>query len=144
MATAVTDRSTIDLAAIKTLLGITTASYDTLLTLWLSAAKSRADRFLNNPFLERNASFDLELPIDEDTNPFWTDPAVELAIPADVELGVVAYVEWHFFMKGRPKDLTEEKSGDLQRKYARYVDVADLLTHVQATYWQGYRLSPWG
>lgn len=141
--TAVTDRSTIDLATIKTLLGITGTAYDVLLTLWLSAAKSKADRFLNNPFLERNPDFDVELPI-SDTNPFWTEPVVELAIPADVDLGVVAYIEWHFLMKGRPKDLTEEKSGDLQRKYARYADVADLIAHVQATYWQGYRLSPWG
>lgn len=141
--TAVQDRSIVDLDAVKAHLSITGATYDLLLTLWLGAAKRAADEYCGHPFLERNADFDTDLPI-SDSNIFWADPEVELAIPEPVELGVLEYVTFHWAKKGRAGNVTEEKVGDLQRKYSVFATVQDLLAYVQSTYWKAYRLPVWG
>lgn len=142
--TAVQDRSVVDLATLKAHLGISAATYDALLTLWLIAAKRAADEYCGHPHLERNADFDASYAIDADSNPFWADPEVELAIPAPVELGVLEYCTWHWSKRGRPANITEEKAGDLSRKYSVFATVPDMTAYIQATYWQAYRLPVWG
>lgn len=141
--TAVQDRSIVDLDTVKAHLSITGTTYDVLLTLWLGAAKRAADEYCGHPHLERNEDFDTDCAISE-SNPFWADPEVELAIPEPVELGVIEYVTFHFAKRGRAGNVTEEKVGDLQRKYSVFATVSDLLTYVQATYWKAYRLPVWG
>lgn len=79
--TAVQDRSTIDPNTVKAVLGITGNDRDTAIALYLAAAKRAADEYMNNPFVKR----------DPDTlKPLV--PEVALAIPADVEEGLVEYV----------------------------------------------------
>lgn len=78
---AVTDRSTVGLAELKSALGVTIPDYDDQLDAALVCAKEAADNYLNNPFLER----------DEDDPAEYVEPEVELPIPQLVEKGVIAY-----------------------------------------------------
>lgn len=74
--TAVQDRLDLDLAGIKGLLGVVENDWDALITLYLEAAKERADTYMNNPFTLSDGT--------------------ELSIPARVKLGVYedVYAQW--------------------------------------------------
>lgn len=122
MTTAIRERSVVDLATVKSYLGVTGTSDDALLTLWLAAAKRAADDYCINPFTDADGE--------------------EEAIAEPVELGILDYVGWHYMSRRRGKNVTEEKVGDLSVKYAVFATVPDMLAWVQATWWAPYRLWP--
>lgn len=74
--TAVQDRLDLDLAGVKSLLGVVESDWDALITLYLDAAKERADTYMNNPFTSSDGT--------------------ELVIPSRVKLGVYedVYSQW--------------------------------------------------
>lgn len=125
--TAVFDRSTIDLEALQIRLGLPVDPLDTKTAAMLNAAKRAADSYMNNPFVE----------LDADTLTPTSDPPVELDIPEDVDEGVIATVEAR--LAWAPFGITEDKVGDLQRKYARYATSSDALKDIKATFWRPYK-----
>lgn len=170
MTTAVQDRLELDLAELKTLLGISSTddSCNQYLDLTLRAAKRAADNYLGNPFQELNpdltpddyvnwpgnytgstlTAVDCIDPdqatgsgrLDHSIPDLHSDPAVDEAIPDDVKLGVV---EWcRLFVQGRPADVMRERIGDWQVDYAVFVSKPDRTVFIQETFWRSYRLIP--
>lgn len=131
--TAVTDRLSLDLAELKTLLGVSGSADDALLTLLLASAKEAADDFLQNPFYETDPENDYN----------YKDPAVELAIPSRVKLGVVEWVRVTYQVKCAPIAGVQSRTRG-QRAVSRR-PLNDALSEIEEAYWRPYRLQPgWG
>lgn len=128
--TAVFDRSTMDLARLKSELGIDGNEFDARLSSLLAATKRTADSYINNPFVEE----------DDDTLEATTDPPTPQAIPEDVEEGILAAIESR--LAKAPFGVSEEKVDDLSRKFAVYATAADALKDIKATYWRHWRRLP--
>lgn len=152
---AVSTRLALTVAEVKALLGLTAAAtWDGQITLFLAAGKEEADRFTNNPFLRRAAftQDDFLTPRDHRwrdplivapiTVTPYTEPAVELDIPEVIKLGVVEYVRGCLHLFARGALVSREKVDDVERSFAVYASIEDLLQHVRGTYWRSSRLQP--
>lgn len=160
---AVQDRSTTDLTALKSALGVTVPDFDVELQSALDIAKEEADSYLNNPFLEREE-------LDETTGAdpaMYVDPEVERPIPLMVERGLIAYAAKLFELEqaqlaavgaivsgGAPAvpigaTVTSVKTYSLSVSYG-YTggsgggsgSSTDPLQAIKGRYWQRYRLIP--
>lgn len=155
--TAVQLRSVLDRDAVKAKLGITGATLDDRIDELLAEAKVEADQYLGNPFLERDAE-----------TGHYLEPHVELAIPALVERGVVAYVSIGLWEEESFREaalavlrgdldaiapgerVVSVKTGDLSETYAlagaslsgNGKAAADPIEALEARYWSRYRFEP--
>lgn len=136
---AVRDRSTVDVSAVRAELGVTSGEWsDARLGRVLDAAKWSADEYLCNPFLE----------LEEGSALFVAQPEVELPIPPKVELGVIewcrVYVATISEQNGGGVGVTSERVRDLAKAYdGNKAGLASALADDAAqAFWSSYRLIP--
>lgn len=129
---AVIDRLSLDLDELKSYLGITGSSYDTLLTDLFAASKEAADEYLNNDFLDDDGS--------------------ELDIPRQVKYGCYLWVGGESRIPGLAHiaGVQSVKTGDIQVVYGTQAETGYFaggsyirgLTPEVERLWQHYREQP--
>lgn len=147
--TAIQDRLVLTLADVKAYLGITVTDFDDRITLALSSVKRLADDFCNNPFHEMvqvdptfNEYYEPRHPLNDRSDgvpDLDADPVVEEPIPDQVKEGVLEYIRWTLQRQGVALGSTEEKVGDVSRKY----ELGDVtVTDIKDVYFRPFRLTP--
>lgn len=145
----VKDRLDLTLDQLKSLLGISGSSLDSILTIQLSAAKQMADNYMNNPFLAVKSDYLSEiksghglysrrpcLNVRKKFDDIY-DTEEELPIPDQVKMGVIEHVRAYLHITQTPYSVRTEKEGDLTRNYR---DLGTAEKYIQETYYKNYRV----